>query len=195
MFCGQCGKMVPEGVKFCPNCGASVVTNTTETNNYAENNGSAGFTQNAGSANNSNCLFIPLNANRSFAEYFLLTAITGGIYGLVFMYGIIKDINTFCAGDGERDYDFWSYFFLTIITCGIYHYYFFYKIGNRLAKNANRYRLATTEDGSSMVMWQLLGLISCGVCALIGMYKFIELVNSFCYSFNQYNLSIRRENN
>ena len=31
MFCIECGKEIPDGVKFCPDCGASQIVNLMET--------------------------------------------------------------------------------------------------------------------------------------------------------------------
>lgn len=93
--------------------------------------------------------------NRSLANYILLSIATCGIYSLIFISDLVKDINIICAGDGEETKGVGQFFFLSIVTCGIYGFIWWHKLGDRLANNAERYGLRFNENGTTVLMWMI----------------------------------------
>ncbi len=130
----------------------------------------------------------PLNTNRSLFAYIALGIITCGIYDLYVLYDMVKSVNTACAGDGDDLMDFWLAFLLTLVTGGIFAYYYYYKIGQKLYNNAGRYGLYFQESGNTILLWMILGMVSCGICSLIGMYYLLRNTNQLCAAYNAYNM-------
>ncbi len=121
--------------------------------------------------------------NRSLLTYILLTLVTCGIYAYIFLYELIKDVNVICEGDGEETPGLLMFILLTIVTCGIYSWIWYYKLGNRLAKNAPRYGLAFSENGTTILMWQLFGALLCGIGPFIAMNIIIKNTNALATSY------------
>ena len=82
MFCKNCGKELPDGVKFCTNCGATV--------DGAQNDGASGQTTYTGTVNGGNA-----NApkNRNIGVCILLSIVTCGIYGIVWLVQMVDELN------------------------------------------------------------------------------------------------------
>lgn len=128
-----------------------------------------------------------LKTDRSLLVYILLCIVTCGIYGWYFIYSIARDVNICCDGDGEHTSGLLMFILLSIVTCGIYSYIWFYKLGNRLNKNAYRYGMVFTENGTSVLMWQLFGVLLCGIGPFIAMNIIIKNTNTLCAAYNNYN--------
>lgn len=94
---------------------------------------------------------------RSLLTFILLSIVTCGIYGIVFMYKYAEDVNTVCAGDGKHTQNYIVAILLSIITCGIYSFVWYYGIGNRLQENAPRYGINFSENGTTVLLWMILG--------------------------------------
>ena len=194
MFCANCGTQISDGEKFCPNCGAPVAGNDQEVKGFtadssAQNN--AGFaTANAGVNNgyanySAPVNFMPLKTDRSLLMYILLTIVTCGIYSWVFIYQLIQDVNVACDGDGDETPGFLMFLLLTIVTCGIYGYVWYYKLGNRLQNNCARYGAPTTEGGSAVLLWMILGILLCCIGPFIGWNILITNTNTVCQGYNR----------
>lgn len=127
--------------------------------------------------------FLP--TDRSIAFYIILSVITCGIYGYYFLYTMARDTNVACAGDGENTPGLAQLILLSIVTCGIYAYYWDYKIGNRLFANGPRYGLNLTENGTTVLMWDIIGLFIMGIGHYIAMYVLINNLNQICAEYNK----------
>ena len=204
MFCSNCGTQINDGEKFCPNCGApvqGVEQNTAQFTNQEtasdeikgfsadSSNGAAGANSSAG-PNFGNTYsapygFIPLRTDRSLLVYILLTIVTCGIYSWVFIYQLIQDVNIACDGDGEETMNFWLFFLLSLVTCGIFAYVWYYQLGNRLQNNCARYGQPTTEGGTAVLLWMLLGVLLCGIGVFIGWNIIINNTNTVCRGYNR----------
>lgn len=125
-----------------------------------------------------------IKEDRSLLMYILLTIVTFGIYGLYFIYKLAQDVNIVCAGDGKETPGLLKYFLLTLVTCGIYSFYWMYCLGNRLADNAPRYGLSFQENGSTVLLWQLLGMLLCYVGSLFAMHIIIKNTNMLASAYN-----------
>ena len=204
MFCSNCGTQINDGEKFCPNCGAPVQgaeQNTAQFTNQESAgdeikgfsadsaNGAAGANSSAG-PNFGNTYsapygFMPLRTDRSLLVYILLTIVTCGIYSWVFIYQLIQDVNIACDGDGEETMNFWLFFLLSLVTCGIFAYVWYYQLGNRLQNNCARYGQPTTEGGTAVLLWMLLGVLLCGIGVFIGWNIIINNTNTVCRGYNR----------
>ena len=195
MFCENCGTQVEDGAKFCPNCGTPVnssgevkgfvynentpVDPAPAPNFNGANNGANGA-YNAGPQ-----AFMPLRTDRSLLIFILLSLVTCGIYMYIFLYYMIKDINTACSGDGDETPGLLLYVLLSLVTCGIYSYIWVYKLGDRLARNCQRYGYTVTENGTTVLLWFLFGALLCGVGPFIGWNILINNTNMVCAGYNR----------
>ena len=202
-FCPNCGKAVNASMgdkfentvnNFTKNVDSQFESSVNEirndfhgyNNNGYNNNGynNNGYNNN-GYNNNGYGGGMMLRTDRSLIMYILLSIITCGIYGYYFIYTIARDMNIACEGDGENTGGLASFILLSIITCGLYQYYWMYKIGNRIQANAPRYNLMVQENGTTILVWCILGLLLCGIGPIVGMYILIKNVNMLCAGYNR----------
>ena len=127
----------------------------------------------------------PLKTDRSLVLYILLGFLTCGIYQLYVFYTIMRDINVACDGDGKHTPGLLEFILFGILTCGIYDFYWFYSVGNRLADNAPRYGLHFQENGTTLLLWMLIGSLLCFIGSYVGVYFLLNNVNAICSAYNQ----------
>ena len=125
-----------------------------------------------------------LKTDRSLLVYILLSFVTCGIYAWYFIYALARDVNIACAGDGRSTAGLLKLVIFSFLTCGLYGIYWYYSLGNRLAYNAPRYGLNFQENGTTILLWHLVGLVLCGVGPLVAMYIIIKNTNALCGAFN-----------
>ncbi|NKF07676.1 DUF4234 domain-containing protein [Clostridium gasigenes] len=123
--------------------------------------------------------------NRSFWSYILLTIITFGIYGIIFMYNYTEDLNKTCEGTGKPSKNYLIVILLSIITCGIYYYVWLYKQANRINQQGFSYSINIPETGSTILLWNILGSLLCGVGPLVGQYLMIKNFNLLAEEYNR----------
>ena len=123
-------------------------------------------------------------ADRSLVAYILLSLITCGIYSWYFIYALARDVNAVCAGDGKSTAGLIKLILLSMITCGFYGLYWYYALGNRLAENAPRYGLSFQENGTTVLLWYLVGMLACGIGPFVGMHIIIKNANALCGAYN-----------
>lgn len=127
----------------------------------------------------------PLKTDRSLVLYILLGFLTCGIYQLYVFYTIMRDVNVACDGDGKHTPGLLEFILFGILTCGIYDLYWFYSVGNRLADNAPRYGLHFQENGTTLLLWMLIGSLLCFIGSYVGIYFLLNNVNAICSAYNQ----------
>ena len=120
---------------------------------------------------------------RNFVTLLLLNIVTCGIYSLYFIYTAPRDINTLMGDDG-RNTEPSTAVLLTIVTCGFYSYYWYYDQGNRIKALADRNNIPCAENGTSYLLWILLGALICGIGSWIGIYLFIKNFNALIAAYN-----------
>lgn len=191
MFCGKCGRQIPDGSRFCPECGATVGGSFTETaSNFFESTekeiGSAikDVGQTFSNGGNGQYSGGRLKTDRGLVSYILLSLVTLGIYSYYFIYKMAYDVNIACEGDGEKTSGLAAFIILSIVTCGIYAWIWYYKLGNRLASNAPRYNLNFQENGTTVILWLLIGSLLCGIGAFVAMHILIKNTNTICSAYN-----------
>ncbi|MBR4831007.1 MAG: DUF4234 domain-containing protein [Butyrivibrio sp.] len=196
MFCTNCGQEIPEGSKVCPNCGKEVESLEQQITDTAKNVFSSAEQEVVGAVNdvkdtfNGNAPFTggaPLKTDRSLLIVILLSLVTCGIYAYYFIYTLARDVNIACEGDGEETPGLLPFILLSMVTCGIYALYWYYKLGNRLANNAERYGMRFEENGTTVLLWGLIGSLLCGVGAYVALYIIIKNTNAICSAYNRAN--------
>ena len=128
-----------------------------------------------------------LKDDRGLVSYIVLNIITCGIYGYYFVYKMAHDVNIACSGDDDSTAGLAAYILLSFITCGIYSLYWQYKIGNRLAANAQRYGITLQENGTTILLWNIIGMLICCLGPLVAMHILIKNSNITCNAYNRQN--------
>lgn len=132
--------------------------------------------------------------DRNFGTYLLFSIITCGIYSLFFFYYLIEDLNTVCEpmenpNDSQKSPNYILVLIFGILTCGIYTLFWLYKQGNRIQNTGRKYGLEINENGTTLLLWPLLGILLCGFGSIIGSlvsyYYFITNINKLCMAYNR----------
>lgn len=126
-----------------------------------------------------------LKTNRSFITFILLSFITCGIYTLYFIYNISKDINIIAQDDGDNTPGVLAFFLLSLITCGLYSFYWLYKLGNRIQNSGYKYGLRINENGNTLLLWSIIGIVCCGIGTYVSYYFIIKNMNILAYEYNK----------
>lgn len=127
-----------------------------------------------------------IKEDRSLVQYILLSIVTCGIYSYYFLYTMAQDANTVCAGDGKSTPGLVQFILLSVLTCGIYGWFWYYSLANRLAENAPRYGLTFTENGTTVLLWLILGVWLCGLGQFVAMNILINNMNRLAHAYNVY---------
>lgn len=125
----------------------------------------------------------PINTNYSLLKYILLTILTLGIYGLIVTHNLAKDTNQMCAEDGQKTSGVVMVIILSLFTLGIYSYFWYYNVQSRLHNAAPRYGAVVSEDGSSVLIWFIVGLFIPFI-SLIGMNIIFNSANNLGNAYN-----------
>lgn len=128
--------------------------------------------------------YAPIKTDRGVIGWLLLSIVTCGIYSYYFLYCLARDINVMCQDDGDSTPGLAAFILLSFVTCGFYAYYWYYKIGNRLQANAPRYGLMFQENGTTILMWQIIGVLLCGLGPIFAMNIIIKNTNAIATVYN-----------
>lgn len=125
-----------------------------------------------------------IQTDRNIVLYVLLSIITCGIYGYWFIYMLAQDVNEMCKDDGQNTGGLLVFILLSIVTCGLYAYYWYYQVANRLKANADKYGITVAEDGTTILLWCVIGLLVAGLGSLVAMYLIIKNTNAMAVAYN-----------
>lgn len=152
MYCKKCGQQLPEGGKFCPNCGEdnSTVENTQQSTQQTQQ------TVFNGTVNGGNASGI---ANRNIGICILLSVITCGIYAYVWLYQMAEDLKR-ATGDANAPSG-GMVVLLGIVTCGIYLWYWLYKAGEQV--NAAKTARGMAADPNASIIYLVLAIFGFGI--------------------------------
>lgn len=169
MFCPACGSPISDDAKFCPVCGSAIGVAS-----------AAPAPQPAAAPMG----YGPIKADRDVIGWLLLSIVTCGIYSYYFLYCLARDINVMCQDDGDYTPGLAEFILLSFVTCGFYGLYWYYKIGNRLQANAPRYGLMFQENGTTVLMWHIVGAVLCGLGPIFAMNIIIKNTNAMATVYN-----------
>ena len=140
-YCSQCGAKLSEGVKFCEKCGKPVDNNINTNNNYG-----------------------PVVVNRNIGLAIVLTIVTCGIYGIIWMVSINDDVNV--VSDDVNGTSGAMVFLLTLLTCGIYSIYWVYKMGQKLYEAGKKYNKAVNDNSLIYLILSICGFGIVSYCMM-----------------------------
>lgn len=125
------------------------------------------------------------NMDRSFWVWVLLNIITFGIYGIVMMYFITKDVNEICSPrDGKHTYSYLLMVFVfSWLTLGIYPLVWWHMFSNRLGDALQSRGYNRKVSAGSFWGWNVLGALII-VGPFIYLYKLLDAVNTLCADAN-----------
>ncbi len=91
---------------------------------------------------------------RSIALYIILTLVTCGIFGMVWMVLLANDINTV---SGVNDTNGVLVLLLSIVTCGIYGLYWAYKCGEKIDRTKQSRGIPASNGGILYLLLYIFG--------------------------------------
>ena len=121
---------------------------------------------------------------RSLWKLILLSVVTCGIYSIYFWYQFDRDVNLICEGDGEQPMSYLLVVVLSVLTCSIFLWYWYYKKANRLQANARRYGMEIQENGTTVILWFLIGGWFFFVGIFVGYHILIKNINRLAEAYN-----------
>lgn len=120
---------------------------------------------------------------REFWMVLLLSIVTCGIYAYIYYYQMTKDLNQM-AGPDDKTVEPGMVVLLSIVTCGIYTWFWYYQMGNRMQNMGNANNVLVEENGTTYLLWILLGSLLAGIGSFIAMYLFIKNFNRLADAYN-----------
>ena len=99
--------------------------------------------------------------NRSIPMIIILSLVTCGIYGLIWLYQTSQEVSN-TLGDGDSS---GLEVLLCVITCGLYTIYWWYKYSKKLVLLSQKMGAAVTDNSLICLLLSVfgLGIISMGI--------------------------------
>ncbi|MBQ8861008.1 MAG: DUF4234 domain-containing protein [Ruminococcus sp.] len=95
---------------------------------------------------------------RSIGVCILLSIVTCGIYGIIWMIKLNDELNALAGKQGATSGG--VVFLLTLVTCGIYGWFWYYKMG----ENVDTIKVNNgMQGGNSPIIYLVLGLFGLGI--------------------------------
>ena len=70
------------------------------------------------------------------------------------------------------------------LIVGIYPLYWRFKLGNKLQRNGVQYNMQISENGSSVLLWDVIGILCCCLGSLYALSILIKNTNAICQAYN-----------
>lgn len=133
-YCPNCGKEIKEETSFCPNCGNTLKENSRPTK-----------------------VNKPHIEKKEIVTCILLSIVTCGIYGIIWLVNMINDINAVCQDD-KSNQSAGTVILLIIVTCGIYGIIYFYQVGSRMTEAGKKYGINIPDNSTVYLLLSIFGL-------------------------------------
>jgi hypothetical protein len=174
IYCHKCGTPIREGAKFCTRCGTQLLPPKTEP--PREVSGYVSVFQHPPPAAEQDRPYAPppgarpepyypfvpasqpgamIGAERDIAVSVILTIVTCGIYGLVWVYRIGSDLRNSLGGDDPKP---GVDLLLFIFTCGLWGIYLSYKYPSLINDLKRRARLPKSDLPIATLVLSIFGL-------------------------------------
>lgn len=129
---------------------------------------------------------IKLRTNRGLAKYFFLSLITFGIYGLVCLGNISRDINTIATKhDGKRTMTFYLVALVfSWLTLGIVPLIWYHNLSNRIGQELTVRNLPYQFSAGTYWGWCILGSLLFGIGPLVYIHKLMHAMNTLAADYN-----------
>lgn len=101
--------------------------------------------------------------NRNIVMCIILSIITCGIYGIIWMINMANDLNTVSK---QQDTSGGMVFLFSLITCGIYTFIWIYKAGTKLDIAATNNGLPAKNQSVLFLILSLVGLAIIPYCLI-----------------------------
>ena len=196
MKCPYCAQEIPDGSRFCPECGLSLAEQPAAAPEPPHEEPQASYQQTpyqqpapepAPAAPAAPAPWTPalkLPTDRGLAKFFFLSLITLGIYGIVVLSRVSTEINiTASRYDGKRTMHLFAMTMLAPITLGIYAWVWEHQFSQRVGDEARRRGMATTFGAKTFWLWGVLGSL-----IIVGPFVYThKLFKTFNYINDSYN--------
>ena len=164
MFCPNCGRQIPDGTLYCPDCGANTGTGGSSQQTGQQNYNSQDYTQQ--NTQNQQYQGEPVYSGtvvgdttgifpRNIAVAIILSIVTCGIYGIYWFIVMTNDANQLSGRTNETSGGL--AFLFSLITCGIYGWYWAYKMGEKTDI------IKGSPNGSSSALFLVLQILGLGI--------------------------------
>ena len=129
---------------------------------------------------------LPLRTERSFVAYFFLNIITLGIYSLVQVSHIGREVNLIASEhDGKHTMHFcWIVFIFSWLTLGIASLVWYHRISNRIGNELRRRGVISDFGADTFWLWFILGSLIY-ICPYVYIYKRIVAMNQLNDLYNK----------
>ena len=158
-FCQNCGAQLNEGASFCNNCGVRVGAGPAQPEQppfqpqYQQQYYQPQYQQpvtRMGGGYRCNIM------KRDPVKAILLSIFTCGIYGLIWFFGLVNDLNT--ADPGPNDKEPIMVLLLGLVTCGIYSWIWVYNAGQKVDNIRQRNGEAPSGSSTTYLLLSIFGL-------------------------------------
>lgn len=135
--------------------------------------------------------FPPLRTKRSTLLFILLSVLTLGIYPIVVMHGLAKDINTIASPyDEDKTPSFIVMLLLSCVTLGIYALVWYHKLSKRIGNELQRRNIYYKFGAKDFWLWNTVGCLLLGLGPIIYTYNLFTAMQRLAENFNEVELGI-----
>lgn len=117
-------------------------------------------------------------------------SIVCAIVTICIFWGVVQDINTVCRpceqDDSQHSPNYIVVLLLSVITLGIYMLYWIYKQGRRMQRAGQGYQIEIPEGGGMYLLFELLGILTLGICHWVYVGKLFKNLNRLSAAYNHY---------
>lgn len=126
-----------------------------------------------------------LKTDRKLIQFFLLTAVTFGIYGIVYWVQFVNDINTVSEQRHAKETPhFIIMLLLSCITCNIYMFVWHHNLANKIAEEAKIRGIDVKFSATTFWLWGILGSVIV-IGPFVYLNRLMNAMNLICENYNQ----------
>ena len=176
MFCPHCGTSLPDGTRFCTECGAQIL-NPPPAQDEANVNQAGGATEIPGIPTQQSQ---PMGGAESYGQPYTQQT-SQPEYGQPPQPSPMSSQAgaQVAAGPLTTNREIVSFALLTIVTCGIYGYWYIYQ----MAQDANVLCAEDGEETPGLGIYILLSIVTCGIYSYYWQYKLANRLQRNAYRY------------